>query len=670
MIIHRDLDNLPHITNPVLTIGSFDGVHIGHKHIITHLVNVAREVGGQSVVMTFEPHPRQVVSPDDTEFKIITELEEKLALLKELEIDHVLVVPFTVGFSQQDPREYVEYLLMKKLNIHTLIIGYDHRFGLNRQGDLKLLEEYASQGAFKLIEIPQQEIDELKISSTRIRNAIANGNLASARQLSGHEYRICGTVVRGSRIAGGLGFPTANIRVQNRYKILPARGTYVANCRMGEEYYPGMLYVGTSATLKSNEEITVEVHIFQKFEHNFYHDTIEVIPTQFIRPDQRFGSKEELLDNIRADARICAWKHEQAKDHFDVSIAVLNYNGAHHLSQFLPSLRESSLKYNTQLIVIDNASTDNSLEVLKRDFREVRVIELHKNLGFAGGYNEAMTRIGSPIVAIVNSDIEGTPGWIDTLIEKLNGNTNIVAVQPKIRSHADKGLFEYAGAAGGFVDPIGYPYCRGRILSSVEADMGQYDTPIDVDWTSGAAMVIKTETFIKLGGFDESFFAHQEEIDLCWRLRRLGYRLMQIPDSTVYHLGGGTLSYDNPNKMYLNMRNNYWMLRKNLSGLRLVVTLSVRVLCDLAMGLLMLLSGKFSSFKHLARGIKSGLSSHKDIKRKKLAFLHLHKRFKVAPESILKSKSIIWHYIILRKKTFEKIHITAHGSLENKTTAC
>lgn len=244
-----------------------------------------------------------------------------------------------------------------------------------------------------------------------------------------------------------------------------------------------------------------------------------------------------------------------------IAVIILNWNGADMMRRFLPGV--VTMTPEAEIWVADNASTDDSMVWLAATCPTVKTIQLDKNYGFAEGYNRAIARIEAEYVVLLNSDVEVTEGWLSRLADFMDGHPDVVAVQPKIRCQWRKTHFEYAGAAGGFIDYLGYPYCRGRIFDTVEEDRGQYDTVVDVDWTTGAAMMVRREAYVKAGGLDASFFAHMEEIDLCWRLRNSGCRLCCVPQSVVYHVGGGTLPQGSPRKTYLNFRNNLWMIRKN-----------------------------------------------------------------------------------------------------------
>lgn len=247
-----------------------------------------------------------------------------------------------------------------------------------------------------------------------------------------------------------------------------------------------------------------------------------------------------------------------------VAVVILNWNGAKLIEEFLPSVMDYSPAELAEVIVADNGSTDASVDMLKEKFPAVRIIQLDKNYGFAEGYNQALKQIDNEYTVLLNSDVEVTPGWLDAPLAAMEADSTIVAAQPKIRAQRNKDYFEYAGAAGGYMDIYGYPYCRGRLLHVVEKDEGQYDTPADILWATGACLFIRTTIYKEVGGLDAGFFAHQEEIDMCWRLRSRGYRLVCTPQSVVYHVGGATLQVESPRKTFLNFRNNLLMLYKNL----------------------------------------------------------------------------------------------------------
>lgn len=263
-----------------------------------------------------------------------------------------------------------------------------------------------------------------------------------------------------------------------------------------------------------------------------------------------------------------------------VAVIILNWNGEKLLKEFLPSVVANTDTSIADVIVADNGSTDGSRELLRKEFPQVKLLEFDENLGFAGGYNRALRETGYRYTLLLNSDVETPAGWLSPLHDFMEAHPDAAACQPKILSYKQKEKFEYAGAAGGFIDRNGYPYCRGRIFDTVEDDNGQYDTPVEVFWATGAALMVRTDLYEKAGGLDERFFAHMEEIDLCWRLLLMGHTLWCVPASHVYHLGGGSLPAANPRKTYLNFRNNLLLLHKNLPAADLRGALLRRRLLD------------------------------------------------------------------------------------------
>ena len=288
-------------------------------------------------------------------------------------------------------------------------------------------------------------------------------------------------------------------------------------------------------------------------------------------------------------------KGKMKRETVKCSIIILNWNGAEMLRRYLPSVEKSiqHSAFSVQLIVADNGSTDNSLAVLRDEFPSVKTIVLDRNYGFAEGYNRAIEQVDSEYVVLLNSDVETPEGWLTPLLDYMDAHPETAAVQPKIRSWLRKDFFEHAGAAGGYLSALGYPYCRGRRFGRVEKDKGQYDNVANVDWTSGACMCVRTAVYKELGGLDASFFAHMEEIDLCWRMRNAGWVLACVPQGLVYHLGGGSLSYDNPRKTYLNFRNNLLMIHKNRRFPWVVLT--IRFFLDYTAALMFLVTGKKGS---------------------------------------------------------------------------
>lgn len=330
-----------------------------------------------------------------------------------------------------------------------------------------------------------------------------------------------------------------------------------------------------------------------------------------------------------------------------VAAVILNWNGRIHLERFLPSVYNSTYP-NFELVVGDNASTDSSVSFLKENFPLVRIISNDKNYGFADGYNHILANVQADYYILLNSDVEVTPGWIEPVITLMENDKSIAAAQPKLLSYVHKNRFEYAGAAGGFIDHYGYPFCRGRIFDTVEKDNGQYDKTGEVFWASGAALFIRKGCWEEVNGFDIRFFAHMEEIDLCWRLKLIGYKIMYCAESSVYHLGGGTLNTDNPYKTYLNFRNNLLMIRKNMSFSRSVYVIFIRLWLDLVSLIKFLIEGKFKN----ARAVNKAhiyffryIFSHR-------SKTHDYKKFN---STGLYHGSVVWKYFIRQKKKFSDL---------------
>jgi GT2 family glycosyltransferase len=266
-----------------------------------------------------------------------------------------------------------------------------------------------------------------------------------------------------------------------------------------------------------------------------------------------------------------------------LAVVILNWNGIDHLKTFLPSVLRHSGSF--AVYVIDNASTDGSVAWLRTQYPEVQIVVNQHNEGFCRGYNLGLKQIEAEYYVLLNSDVEVTENWIRPVFEKMESEPTIAACQPKILSYSNRQQFEYAGAAGGYIDWLGYPFCRGRIFDTLEADKGQYDSEEEIFWASGACFFVRSSLFQQLGGFDEAFFAHMEEIDLCWRLKNRGHKILVLPSSVVYHVGGGTLQASNPFKTYLNYRNGLFLLYKNLPEKRLFSTLLIRLCLDGVSGL-------------------------------------------------------------------------------------
>lgn len=334
----------------------------------------------------------------------------------------------------------------------------------------------------------------------------------------------------------------------------------------------------------------------------------------------------------------------------NVAVVILNFNGEKLLDQFLPSVIQHSDQ--AKIIVVDNGSTDGSVQILKTKFPGVQLIEFKKNLGFCGGYNEALKQIDHPIVVLLNSDVEVTAGWLESPTRLFASNATIAAVQPKILAQKHKTEFEYAGAGGGFIDLMGYPYCRGRIFNSLEKDMGQYNDQRPVFWASGACMFIRREKYLEAGGLDEDFFAHMEEIDLCWRLHRLGNQVWYDGSSTVYHVGGGTLSQGSPRKTFLNFRNGLTLLVKNLSPGELKWKLPLRLILDWAAALNFLANGfAGSAWAVLRAHVNFIVGLGKDLK-KRTALKPIG--FAVEP-GLIRQKIIVADYFLRRNRNFSEL---------------
>jgi len=338
--------------------------------------------------------------------------------------------------------------------------------------------------------------------------------------------------------------------------------------------------------------------------------------------------------------------------HPRIAIVILNWNGAKLLQQFLPSVIKFSKIDACEIIVADNGSTDESLSVLQNEFPEVTLLDLKQNYGFALGYNEALKQINADYFVILNSDVEVTEGWLDSPVRLMEEDKGIAAVQPKILSYNQKTHFEYAGAAGGFIDRYGYPFCRGRIFDEVEADHGQYDSVIDIFWATGACIFVRADLFRKTGGFDAAFWAHMEEIDLCWRLKNQGYRIVYTPESKVYHLGGGSLSYDNPRKLFLNFRNNLWLLYKNLPGNQLFSILFMRMILDGIAALKLVGELNFNGIKSVLKAHYHFYKSLRELHSRRMSVVR-NKEFRKPKEML--HKSIVFQYYVKKNKKFSDI---------------
>lgn len=334
-----------------------------------------------------------------------------------------------------------------------------------------------------------------------------------------------------------------------------------------------------------------------------------------------------------------------------VAVVILNWNGKEYLEKFLPSVVNNSKEEFVSIWVADNGSTDDSVQFLKNNYPAVRILELDKNYGFAGGYNKALELIDSEYYVLLNSDVEVTPNWIKPIIDFMDENENIAAVQPKILSHHNKNQFEYAGAAGGFIDKYGYPFCRGRILDTFEYDEEQYDDITEIFWATGACLFIKQRDFLD-NKFDDDFFAHMEEIDLCWRLKNKNRKIMYFPDVKVYHVGGGTLPNTSKRKLFFNYRNNLLLLYKNLSKENSKKIISQRMMLDGLSALVYLSKFQFSFFLTVIKAHKDYYRLKKKVKSKRTDLLKYNKH---SHDQIYK-KSIVYNYFIRKKRKFTDLN--------------
>lgn len=334
-----------------------------------------------------------------------------------------------------------------------------------------------------------------------------------------------------------------------------------------------------------------------------------------------------------------------------IAIVILNWNGRGFLEKFLPVVINFS-KDLASIVIADNSSTDNSIEYLSA-LPDVSVIKLDKNYGFTGGYNRALKEVNADYYVLLNSDVQVTEGWLNPLLEYMDANPQTAACQPKIRSHSHPDLLEHAGAAGGYIDYLGYPFCRGRLYNTLETDHGQYDDVREVFWATGACMFIRSNAFHTMQGFDEMFFAHMEEIDLCWRLQQHNYKIAVIPKSTVYHVGGGTLPKSSPRKTYYNFRNNLMMLHKNLPASRLWWILPFRLILDGIAGLKFLADGDYGDVKAV---IKAHFSFYASLGKRRLVRKHQQSIKLNDKVTGMYMCSIVKEYYLLRKKQFSALN--------------
>lgn len=334
------------------------------------------------------------------------------------------------------------------------------------------------------------------------------------------------------------------------------------------------------------------------------------------------------------------------------SVVILNWNGRDLLEKFLPTVLRHTASDDCEVVVADNASSDDSVAFLSASYPEIPLILLDKNYGFAEGYNKALQQIDSEYVVLLNSDVETTENWLQTLVSYLELHPETAAAQPKILSYNNKQKFEYAGASGGFIDYYGYPFCRGRILDTVEKDKGQYDSETSVFWATGACFCIRRKDYIEAGGLDGRFFAHMEEIDLCWRLNARGRKVACIPSSAVYHVGGASLSKENPRKTYLNFRNNLLMLYKNAPDANLSKIFFTRYVLDALAYAHLIVQGNLGNAKSIMEAHKDFLKMrplYKEIRKENLS----KAKIKRIPEIL--NGSILWKYYFKGKRTYDDI---------------
>lgn len=335
-----------------------------------------------------------------------------------------------------------------------------------------------------------------------------------------------------------------------------------------------------------------------------------------------------------------------------LAIVILNWNGKSHLTKYIPFVLQFTELDNVELIVADNGSSDGSVVFMQQTYPKIRLILLNENYGFAGGYNKALEQVEADIFCLLNSDVRVTKNWTKPVLEIFQNNGDVVAVQPKILSDRDWSRFEHAGAAGGFIDKYGYPFCRGRIMNAIEYDRGQYNMQTDIFWASGACLFIRADIFKQNGGFDADYFAHMEEIDLCWRLKNQGYRIVYSPKSKIFHYGGATLDYNNPHKLFLNFRNSLWTLYKNYTGSWLRLMMIKRMLIDTSAFFKFLVTFDFQNAIVVLKAHGAFYTSKKDLKIKRRQ-LQQHVTKKSHHEML--DKSIVLRFFLHSQKTYNDL---------------
>jgi len=335
-----------------------------------------------------------------------------------------------------------------------------------------------------------------------------------------------------------------------------------------------------------------------------------------------------------------------------LAIVLLNWNGKTFLERFIPNIKDHSSYQGVELVVIDNASADDSVDYMKTNHPDVRLVLLDKNYGFAGGYNQGLDQIEASYYLLLNTDVEVTEGWLDPLLAWMDKHPDTGVCMPKINAWDDRGSFEYAGAAGGYIDFLGYSFCRGRIFDFIEKDHGQYDDPVSVFWATGACMLIRSELFYQLGGFDPDFFAHMEEIDLCWRVKNFGYNIFCVPQSRVYHIGGGTLPKNNPRKTYLNFRNNLYLLYKNLPDQLLIKTFLTRIVLDWISSFHLLLQGKSGDAKAVLQAHIDFIKQYNQLRAKRKA---IRSYSRLPRHKEIYQKSVVWKFFVQNNKKYSDL---------------
>ncbi len=337
---------------------------------------------------------------------------------------------------------------------------------------------------------------------------------------------------------------------------------------------------------------------------------------------------------------------ESQEPKIKVAVVILNWNGRKFLEKFLPSVVEYSS--GAEIIIADNDSKDDSVEFLKKNYPNLRIILNEENGGYAKGYNDALAKVEAEYYVLLNSDIEVTPNWVMPVIEVMDGDKSIAAAQPKLLAYAQKDEFEYAGAAGGFIDKYGYPFCQGRVFGHLEKDLGQYEEVREIFWASGAAMFVRAEKYWEVGGLDEDFFAHMEEIDLCWRMKNSGYKIMYVPTAKIYHVGGGTLPKGTARKTYLNFRNNFSLLYKNLPKNRVIKTFIARLFLDGIAAVRFLSEGNIGDSFAVFRAHMYFYSHLRQLRKKR-------KALNQNEVSLIYKRNLVFDHFLFRKSKFTEL---------------